>query len=302
LFLILTAVAALPSVARSAPAPIPWRAHFESAWTEAQARNRPLWVQFTGPWCIFCKKMDYQTFTQPDVIGLSRDDFIPVKVRSDEREDLTIRFGVGGLPSTVILAPDGRVLGRREGFVGPTEFLGFLFSCRPRTPPIAPATPEIALAGYDVVNLVSGRGLRPGEAAKAVQYDGMEFRFLDDAERDAFLKEPEKYLPAGRGRCAVQLVDQGASVPGDPRFGVYYKGRLFLCANEEMRQRFAADPNRYADADLGDAGHCPHCREQRNLLVRGQPEYGLSVQGRHYLFPDATHLQAFRDTVGRLVR
>lgn len=289
-----------PGRAAAAEAPIPWRTGFEAAAAEAQQRGRPLWVQFTGPWCLFCRRMERETFPRAEVVRLSRDDFIPVKVRSDEREDLLERFEVQGLPATVIVAPDGRVLGRHEGFAEPDEFLAFLFRSRP--PRQDEGREGVALAGYDPVSLVDGRGLTAGQPDLSVRHDGQEFRFADEDDRDAFLRQPDRYLPANRGRCPVSLVDRGAPVPGDPRFGVYYGGRLYLCADEASRGRFAADPRRYADADLADAGQCPHCRTLRGRLVRGLPEFSAIHGGRRYLFPDRVHLEAFRQSPERYLR
>lgn len=285
--------------ARAGEAPIPWRGQFEAAHTEARQQNRPLWVQFTGPWCLFCRRMDRETFTRPEVVALSRD-FVPVKIRSDDREDLIERFGIEGLPATLILAPDGRVLGRHEGFADPEEFLGFLFRSRPA--PENPRAAEVALAGYDPVALVNGQGLTPGQPTLAVRHDGQEFRFVDEADRQRFLRQPDRFQPTNRGRCAVSLVDRGTAVEGDPRWGVYYQGRLYLCVDEAARRRFAADPARYADADLADAGRCPHCVPRAGRLVPGLPQFSLIHEGRRYLFPDRVHLEAFRQAPDRYLR
>ena len=37
-------------------------------------------------------------------------------------------------------------------------------------------------------------------------------------------------------------LEQGRRQPGEPRWGVLYAGRLFLCASEEDRRRFIANP------------------------------------------------------------
>lgn len=292
-------LAAWPVSSHADEAPIPWRPHFESALAEARRQHRPLWVQFTGPWCLFCRRMDRETFSRPEVVALSRD-FVPVKVKSDDREDLLERFGVAGLPTTVIVGPDGRLLGRHEGFADPEEFLTFLFRSRPS--PELPDAATVALAGYDAVALVAGRGLEPGSPALSVRHDGQEFRFVNEADRAAFQRRPERYQPAIRGRCAVSLVDRGAAVEGDPRWGVYYRDRLYLCADETARRRFAADPDRYADADLADAGRCPHCVPRAGRLVPGLPQFSLIHQGRRYLFPDRVHLEAFRQAPDRYLR
>jgi YHS domain-containing protein len=193
------------------------------------------------------------------------------------------------------------VLGRHEGYADAGEFLGFLFASRPPASPELEAE-EIALAGYDPVSLVSGNGLSPGDPSLKVEHDGQEYRFADEADRQAFLRDPERFLPCSRGRCVVNLVDRGVSVRGDVRYGVYYRGRLYLCADEEARGRFAADPGRYADADVADGGKCPHCRTLAGRLVQGLPQFSLTHQGRRYLFSDRFHLEAFRASPEKYLR
>jgi YHS domain-containing protein/thioredoxin-related protein len=299
--LVLSLTLAASGVADAGSAPIPWRTQYEAARAEAVARDRPLWLQFTGPWCLFCRRMERETFTRPEVVALSRDDFIPVKIHSDEREDLVEQFGITGLPAALILGPDGRVISRQEGYADAGEFLGFLFAARPPVRP-EPEQSEIALAGYDPVSLVNGNGLTSGHESLTVRHDGLEYRFADEADREAFLRDPERFQPCNRGRCVVNLVDRGVTVVGDARYGVYYRGRLYLCADEASRQRFAADPARYADADVADAGQCPHCRTLAGRLVEGLPQFSFIHQGRRYLFSDRFHLEAFRASPEKFLR
>lgn len=268
------------------PGTIPWRNSFESAQAEARASGRPLWVQFTGPWCVFCLKMERTVFNQPDIITTARDQFIPVKVRGDNREDLIERFSISGLPATVILTPDGREVARQEGYLDPNPFRALLASAQPPRKP--------ALAGYCPVSLVKGLGLIRGRESLAVRYDGNDYYFADETNRSAFLKHPEIYLPSNGGRCPVRQVKDGVSVAGNPRCGVYYRDRLYLCADEPSRRQFAEHPEQFRDVDLADRGYCPHCRSQEGRLVRGLPQFAATHDGRRYLFPDRMHLEAFR--------
>jgi YHS domain-containing protein len=295
---LLLALIATPHIAPAAE-PIPriaWRTQYESAESEARASGRRLWLQFTGSWCVFCRKMDSEVFPRPEVASLARQAFIPVKVDSEERDDLLARFAVGGLPCTILLEPGGRELARIEGYAEPDEFLAFLAARRPEP------TAEVALAGFDPVLLLAGSGLAPGQPTLTAHYDGQEFRFADEADRAAFLRDPERYVPACRGLCPVELVDASRREAGHPRFGVYYRGRLYVCSGEEARRRFAANPDRYADADLADNGHCPHCRALAGRPVPGDPQYSAIYRGRRYLFPDPEHREAFRTTPERYLR
>src|SRR5947208_2464595 len=120
-------LAPTPSTARAAEPPaIPWRSDFAAARAESRSQGRPLWVQFTGPWCGYCRLMERESFTRPEVIAAARDQFVPVQVRSDLQPELVAQFGVEGLPSTILLSPTGQVLGRLEGYADPASFRALL--------------------------------------------------------------------------------------------------------------------------------------------------------------------------------
>ena len=283
---------------------IAWRTDYERSVAEARSRNLPLWLQFTGPWCPWCRRMDRDVFTQSEVAESARADFIAVKIHSDQRTDLMERFGVTGLPATIIVRHDGAVLSRVEGYVPVGQFVAFLEQAKPD--PIVPRPtrpqPEIALAGYSPVSLVEGRGLSEGRSTVSVTYDGHVYRFTSVKERDQFLSDPEKYLPAAGGACPVALLDKGRHVAGKPGHGVYYRGRLYLCADEAARARFAAEPEKYAAAGIADDGNCPHCKALAGRQVRGLPQYSTTLSGRLYLFPDQEHLEAFRASPDAFLR
>lgn len=96
--------------------------------------------------------------------------------------------------------------------------------------------------------------------------------------------------------------DDNKKVPGDTKFGVYYQNRLYLLADDDARKKFAANPDRYSNIDVADNGECPHCKDLKGEKVAGKPEFSTTLAGRRYLFPDATHREAFRITPDRYLR
>ncbi len=108
-----------------------------------------------------------------------------------------------------------------------------------------------------------------------------------------FRKDPERYIPVNHGDCPVTQVDRGAAKPGDPRWGVLYQGRLYLCASSDARRHFLDEPARYAMVDVAEQGFCAHCRGETGLLVRGDPRYTVTRDGLRYWFPDPSHRAAF---------
>ena len=89
---------------------IQWLDDLAQAQAQAKSRDLLLWIQFTGPWCINCRRMDRSTFVHPSVVNESRDRFVPVKLRSDEYEALAQSLNLTMLPSTVIVRPNGEVV------------------------------------------------------------------------------------------------------------------------------------------------------------------------------------------------
>jgi YHS domain-containing protein/thiol-disulfide isomerase/thioredoxin len=289
---------------------VAWRSDLGSAQAEARQKDLPLWVQFTGPWCVNCKRMDRGAFLHPLVVAASTERFIPVKVRSDEYEQLALSLGLTVLPSTVIVKPSGEVIDKWEGFGEPGEFLNFLEETLirdgrlPRSPR-KDGPPEIALASYCPVSLVDRRRLVPGQTTLVEKHGGFEYRFADEAARVAFRARPEKYVPVNRGDCPVRQVDGGRFKPGDPRFGVLYRGHLYLCADGSERDRFLKNPERYANVDLGYRLHCLHCVGEKPgrevAQSSGRPAPSTTTR-RTLLPPPSAVMEAFLTPVLRLTR
>ncbi|MDB5351399.1 MAG: hypothetical protein JWN86_2646 [Planctomycetota bacterium] len=279
---------------------IAWRTDFASAQAEAKARNLPLWIQFTGPWCIFCRKMDANAFVEPGIVARSQSRFVPVKLRSESHENLVAQFGISGLPSTVILSPSGKtILARTEGYSDPKEFASTLNGAWAN----ALADPGVlAMSGYCPVRLVQGQGRIKGDPRLAAFHDGHAYRFADVAARDLFLKDPERFLPSDGGRCVVTRKDAKRDAAGDPAFGATYNGRLYLFADAASRSRFADSPETYSGLDIAENGLCPHCKRLQNKDVAGKAEFAATYSGKRYLFPDETHRQAFRIAPDRYLR
>jgi YHS domain-containing protein len=298
------------------PGPISWRGDYGGALEEAKGANRLLWIQFTGPWCPNCTRMERDSFPDPDIIQHARESYVPLKLRSDVHEELALGFNLSGLPATVIVAPNREIVAVRQGYLGPDELDSLLSevqaSWRARegenksdvagSGPASPARPhptrpksetQLALSGYCPVSLISDRRLVQGQTAYTVQHEGRVYRFANALMSNLFRKDPERFIPVNRGDCPVAQVERGDARPGDPKWGVLYQGRLFLCASEDARRRFLKEPERYAMVDVAEQGFCPHCVSETGLLVRGDPKFEITRGGRRYWFPDPSHRDAF---------
>jgi thiol-disulfide isomerase/thioredoxin/YHS domain-containing protein len=90
---------------------INWQSDFGIARQTARQQGKPLLVHFWSESCGPCKKLDQYVFPHPDV-ARSVNEVIAVKVNTREQRRLAQQFGIKRIPTDVLLAPDGRELGR----------------------------------------------------------------------------------------------------------------------------------------------------------------------------------------------
>jgi YHS domain-containing protein len=262
------------------PAAVVWHEDYGSALELARAGNRLLWIQFTGPWCPNCTRMERDSFPHPAIVEHSERSFLPLKLRSDLNEELVAAFNLTAIPATVIVAPNRDVIGFHQGYLGPLELDGLLRDCLARHPVTSPrqAQPgekgqqtrkpqakdekqvseaELALAGYCAVSLIEDRKLVKGVADHSVVHEGRIYRFVNLSASERFRQEPNRYRPWNDGACLVTHTVDGLAEPGEPRFGALYAGRLFVFASESKRRRFLENPDQYATAELLAASGSP---------------------------------------------
>jgi thiol:disulfide interchange protein DsbD len=108
---------------------IQWQPYSEEFLTEAYQAGKPVIIDFTADWCLPCKELDKDTFSDPEVIKLSQS-FIRIKADLTMSEDSSVRnlrekFGIVGVPTVVFIAPEGEEIKelRVTGFIEAGEFL-----------------------------------------------------------------------------------------------------------------------------------------------------------------------------------
>jgi hypothetical protein len=94
-------------------------------------------------------------------------------------------------------------------------------------PRVNVAADGLAARGFDVVAYVTDGRPVVGSSRFETQWNGAVWRFVDQAHRDMFRANPERYAPQFGGYCAY-AVSQGYTADGDPRVWRIVEGRLYL--------------------------------------------------------------------------
>ncbi|MCU0414662.1 MAG: thioredoxin fold domain-containing protein [Ignavibacteriaceae bacterium] len=103
---------------------VEWKSFTEDALAEISGRG--MIIDFYADWCIPCKELDALTFSDPEVIALSKEfetyKADMTKSLSPEVESLRERFKIIGVPTVLILNSKGEEVERITGFVNAREF------------------------------------------------------------------------------------------------------------------------------------------------------------------------------------
>jgi uncharacterized protein YyaL (SSP411 family) len=91
-------------------AEIGWRPWGDKAFQEAQVADKPVLLAISAVWCHWCHVMDETSYSDPEVIRLINERYVPIRVDNDERPDVNRRYNMGGWPTTAFLTPDGEIV------------------------------------------------------------------------------------------------------------------------------------------------------------------------------------------------
>ena len=109
-------------------AEIQW-VRYDKGLATAKEEGKPILIDFTTSWCGWCKKMEREAFSDERIIKMLNDEFVPVRVDGDSKEQLDIEgyiitekaltsqeFGVRGYPMFWFLESDGTRIGPLRGY------------------------------------------------------------------------------------------------------------------------------------------------------------------------------------------
>ncbi|MCI0486983.1 MAG: thioredoxin family protein [Blastocatellia bacterium] len=112
---------------------ISWQKDIDRALDMAKSDGKLVVVDVYTDWCGWCKKMDQVIYSDPLVVGLSRQQvFLKLDAEDGgQGQQFARRMGVRGYPTTMVLDGNGRKLKQVAGFIqSPQKFVDFVESAR----------------------------------------------------------------------------------------------------------------------------------------------------------------------------
>ncbi len=108
-----------------------------------------------------------------------------------------------------------------------------------------PDSPPVAVGGFCPVELsLHGRWVQ-GDPRWTVVHKGFIYRLSGSVQRQEFLANPEKFIPANGGFDPVVTVTQRRNVPGQVNFCAAYKGRIYMFSSAATQEYFRNNPEPY---------------------------------------------------------
>ena len=99
---------------------------YEEGLALAKKEGKKVYINFHADWCVYCKKMEKDTFAKRRIRDYLNKNFIAISVDTDREGAVARRYSVRGLPDSWFLDEKGGRIGNRPGYIGADQFMKML--------------------------------------------------------------------------------------------------------------------------------------------------------------------------------
>lgn len=102
-----------------------WYNNFNQAINEARQGNKYVMVDMYTEWCGWCKRLDKDVYSNPDVIRFLNQGYVSLKLDAEKDRDgqqLASKYGINGYPCIMLFDSQGKYRGKFLGYKPANEF------------------------------------------------------------------------------------------------------------------------------------------------------------------------------------
>ncbi len=88
--------------------------------------GKKILLHFYADWCGYCKKMDKEIFSLSEAADFINQNFVPIRVNSDNEPKLAEAYRVSGLPTTWFLDTSGEGILNIPGYLPKEMFISYM--------------------------------------------------------------------------------------------------------------------------------------------------------------------------------
>jgi thioredoxin-like negative regulator of GroEL len=102
----LLAAATATTHAQDTPS-VQWRTDYSKSRIESETKNVPMLIYFTRPACVYCDKMEANTYRDPRIISVFNEKLIVLKINGQEQPELAAKLKISAYPTLILASPNG---------------------------------------------------------------------------------------------------------------------------------------------------------------------------------------------------
>lgn len=271
-----------------------WQTDVHVALKQARATSKPMLIQFTASWCHFCVKMKQTTYADASVQRQVTSQFIPVMLDADENAELVSKLGIKGLPATVMVAPDLRILKKLNGYQRPGKLQSEMKEALVIASPTKVASVGYARAKKQPVARASDR--KPTARPNPLPSIHPDPR---SSQRQKPQAEKARAEPLGfDGVSLVALRNQRKLVKGDPGISMVYRSTTLRFTSEKELREFKSNPEKFWPHRDGVCLVSSTSEE----AVAGLPQFGVMYRDRIWFFSSLANMHKFVEAPQRYLK
>ena len=99
---------------------------FDEAQKYGQDQSRKFLLYFYTDWCGYCRKLEQSTFVDKDIATYVNQNFIPVRINSEQKPKIAARYRISGVPNLRFLTSNGEDIAHWPGYIEAARFLPLL--------------------------------------------------------------------------------------------------------------------------------------------------------------------------------